>query len=255
LPAAAEQQGVDERFREVTEKNYILTLLQSLVRRRVLVSVYLPGSDIQYISTVLSLDPQNDTLQLDELFPLSGHPLLEKTGQLRLFAQLGGAALGFSAALEAVEQEQGLYYFRLQMPESVRYLQRRDDHRVSVARLEIHVELYDHGGKVHKGLLCDISTGGISLNIAAADEKAFHENGVYRCTLHLPGEEPFHSKIDICCKRRSPQGEHILGASYVGLDTRSEHALRRVVAELERRLLRLRWEPAAVEEPQEPARQ
>lgn len=221
----------------------MLTLLQSLIRHRVLVSASLPDSDVQYTSTILSIDTQTDTFQLDELFPLSGHARLEAAGQLRLFAQLEGAALGFSTTLQAVEQQDGLFYFRMHLPETVNYLQRRDGHRVMVSRLSIHAELYDHHNKVHKATLNDISTGGINLLVTPADVEAFHQNGVYRCVLHLPGEEPFHCKVDICYKRQQGSGV-ILGGSYVGLDIRTEHALRRVVAELERRLLRLRWEPA-----------
>lgn len=244
MSAAAQISEVDERFRELKGKTYIHTLLQSLVRRRVLVSIYLPGSDQQYISTVLSVDTTSETLLLDELFPLSGHPLLEKAGQLRLFAHLGGAALGFSTTLAGVEQEEGLYFFRLSLPESVNYLQRREGHRVTVLRLGIHAELYDHNGKVHKSMLHDISTGGIGLAVGQGEAGAFHKSGVYRCTLHLPGEEPFQCKLDVTSKRRSAEGATLVGGSYVGLDSRSEHAMRRVVAELERRLLRQRWEPA-----------
>ena len=233
---------IDEHFREVSGRTYVLTLLQSLIRRRVLVSIYLPDSDVQYTSTVLSIDPQTGTFLLDELYPLSGHPKLEASGKLRLFAQLDGAALGFDATLQAVEHQEGLYYFSLLLPDKVSYLQRRDDHRVVVSRLAIHAELYDHNGKVHKVILNDISTGGINLVLPQGEEQAFHQNGVYSCILHLPGEEPFHCDIDICYKHQ--QGNDlIIGGSYVGLDTRSEHALRRVVVELERRLLRLRWEP------------
>jgi c-di-GMP-binding flagellar brake protein YcgR len=242
LAIARAQQEFDERFREVTGKTYILTLLQSLVRRRLLVSIFLPGSDVQYTSTVLKVDSQDNSLILDELFPLSGHKLLEKVRQLRLFAHLGGAAMGFTTRLRAVESEEGLYYYRLEFPDSVNYLQRRDDHRVVVSLLKIHAELYDHQGKVHKGILQDISTGGISLKLAEAD--AFHRNDVFRCTLHLPGEEPFHCKIDISSKRAAVD-QVVVGGSFAGLDKRGEHALWRVVAELERRLLRLRWEPAA----------
>lgn len=245
MPASLLQNQTDERFREVSGKTYVLTLLQSLIRRKLLVSVYLPDSDMQYTSTLLSIDTQGDTLELDELFPLSGHALLEKAGEARLFAHLGGAALAFTASLQEVEQRDGLFFFRLRIPAMVQYLQRRDGHRVVVSRLGIHAELYDHQGRVHKAGLQDISTGGISIGIPGEEGAAFHENGVYRCTLHLPGEEPFHCKLDISSKRPGQDGNLIIGASYVGLEARGEQALRRVVAELERRLLRLRWEPAA----------
>lgn len=243
MSASPIQHETDERFKEVSGRTYVLTLLQSLIRKRVLVGVFLPDSDLQYTSTILSVDPQTDTLLLDELFPLSGHSRLEAARKLRLFAQFDGAALGFTASLQAVEQQDGLFYFRLQLPESVNYLQRRDGHRVAVSRLGIYAELYDRNNKVYKVVLNDISTGGINLLLTSEDEQAFHQNGRYRCILHLPGEEAFHCKLDICYKR-AQGSETILGGSYVGLDTRSEHLLRRIVAELERRLLRLRWEPA-----------
>lgn len=242
---ARPQQEFDERFREVTGKAYILTLLQGLIRRRLLVSISLPGSDLRYTSTVLNIDPSDNSLLLDELFPLDGHKVLEKVRQLRLFAHLGGAALGFTTRLLSVEQEDGLYYYRLQLPEAVNYLQRRDDHRVVVFPLAIHAELYDHHGKAQKAILHDISTGGISLHLAEAG--AFHRNDIFRCTLQPPGEAPLVCDIDIGSKRPAGEGGgEIVGGSIVGLDKRAEHTLRRLVAELERRLLRQRWQaPAA----------
>lgn len=238
---------IDERFREVTGKTYILTLLQNLVRHKVLVSVYLPDTDTQYTSTVLSVNAQEGVLIADELFPQSGAALLEKAGELRLYGHFGGAALGFTTQLDSVVEEDGLRFYHLRLPEKVNYMQRRDDHRVVVARLGIRAVLYDHSGRAHAAKLYDISSGGIGLKVAQA--ALFHENAVYRCTLHTPGEEPFNCKVEICCRRTAAGVGEIVGGSFSELDSRTENSLRRLVAEFERRLLRLRWEPAAQEKP------
>lgn len=237
------QQEFEARAREVTGETYILTLLQGLVRQRVLVGIRLPDSDIQYTSTVLNLDTQDKTLLLDELFPLQGHTIFEKTRQLSLFAHLDGAAVGFTAQLVALENDHGLTYYRLQLPQSIHYLQRRDGHRVRIAMLEVHAELYDHQGKVHRALVHDISTGGVSLKLTGGEEVKVSRNDIFQCTLHLPGEAPYSCSIDVNSKRHDIDKALIIGGSFVGLEKRDEHNLWRMVAELERKLLRQRWGP------------
>ncbi|MGM0594025.1 MAG: flagellar brake protein [Pseudomonadota bacterium] len=230
----------NEAFQPLSDRTYILTLLQSLVRRRVLVSVWLPGSDLRHISTVLDLDPQGNTLLLDEIFPRQVDTPPTPATPLTFHAQMAGAELAFAAEVEARIEEEGLQFYRLRLPATVDYLQRREGHRVVVTALDIRAELYDHQGRAQRGQLYDISTGGASLLLPRAG--TFHPNDLFRCTLYLPGESPFSCKLDISSLREVEQGV-VIGGSFAALGREAQRVLPRLVAELERRLVRRRWEP------------
>lgn len=237
--------STQERYREISGKTYILTLLQRLVHQRLFVSISFSGSKEHFTSTVLSIEPHAGYFLLDQVFPQRGQQLLQQTDRLHLYANLGGAALGFTSSVLAQENVNGLVYYQVSLPETVNYLQRRDGHRVPVAALEIPVELIDHQGKSCKGMLHDISPSGIGIQLN--EPGTFTEREIYRFGIYPPNEEPIHAELELCCHRQGTDGATpIMGGSFVSLDKRIEHNLGRLVAEFERRLLRARWSPRAM---------
>ncbi len=245
--------SVKGRYREISGKTYVLTLLQRLVQQRLLVSIFLPGSKEHFTSTVLAIEPHAGYLLMDQVFPQQGQQLLQRSDRLHIYANLGGAALGFSTSVIAQEDENGLVFYRLSFPQSVNYLQRRDGHRVPVGALDIPVELIDHQGKVYKGRLHDISPLGIGVQLAQAG--AFDKNVTYRFSIYPPREEPIHTEVEICNSRREEGSDApIVGGLFTALDKRTQHNLERLVAEFERRLLRARWSPRPTVEAKDTAK-
>jgi flagellar brake protein len=235
------QHEAEHDFREMKGRTYVLTLLQSLIRRRELVSIMLPGNDARYTSTVLSVDPQNNMLLLDDLFPHEGHEQLIQLGEIQLFAHLGSGALEFGTRLDGVEEADGLCYFRLHLPETVNYMQRREGHRIVVAKLEIPAEVYDLRGASHPARIYDISSSGIGFLVSKNND--FPLDTVFPCVLHFPAESSLSCNVEFCDRRSAGANIDIVGGSFVGLDAQKEHILQRCTADLERRLLRMRREP------------
>ncbi|MBE0509912.1 MAG: flagellar brake protein [Chromatiales bacterium] len=220
-------------------KNYALALLGRLIQQRVLVTIRIPGSQQSHTSTLLSLDAPSNTLLLDELFPATGRERLSSVGSVQLDAKLEGASLSCQLPLIAVEQVDGLSYYRMGMPESIDYRQRRQGHRVRVDSLAVVAEIYSSEGMAFKGILHDISSLGVSIELK--DDQLFSNNALYRCTIYPPHETPFFVRVEICCRRHdAAKGCQILGANFVEMDKRDEHALNRLVNVLDRQLLRSR---------------
>jgi c-di-GMP-binding flagellar brake protein YcgR len=235
------QHDAEQDFREMRGRTYVLTLLQSLIRRRELVSIMLPGSDARYTSTVLSVDSHNNTLLLDDLFPREGHEQLQQLGEAQLFAHMGSGAMEFSARLEGMEEADGLSYFRLHLPETVNYMQRREGHRIVVSKLEIPAEVYDQRGASHPARVYDISASGIGFLVSKSSD--FPLDTITPCVLHFPAESSLSCKVEFCDRRSASANIDIIGGIFVGLDAQKEHILHRCTADLERRLLRMRREP------------
>lgn len=235
-------QETEQDFREMKGRTYVLTLLQSLIRHHELVSVMLPGSEIRFTSTLLSVDPQSNILLLDALFPQVGHDQLLQAGEAQLFAHMGGGAVEFSARLEGVEEADSLTYYCLHLPETVNYMQRREDHRIVVSKLEIPAEVYDLRGASHPARIYDISSSGISFFVSRSND--FPDKSVFQCVLHFPGESSLTCQVEFCDRRSAGANIDIVGGSFIGLDAQKEHILQHCTADLERRLLRMRREPA-----------
>jgi c-di-GMP-binding flagellar brake protein YcgR len=235
------------RYREISGKNYILTLLQRLVQQRNLVSIFFPGNKEHFTSTVLSIEPREGYLLLDQIFPQLGQQLVLQAEKLHLYAYFDGSALGFTTQVLSQQTEEGLVYYRMAFPQSVNYLQRRDEHRVPVGEQDIVVELLDHDGKAYKGRLHDISPAGIGIQLVSPE--IFEKKGIYRFGLYPPGEEAIHAELEISGFRREEGIDTpIVGGLFRASDRRTDSSLGRLVVELERRHLRARWggsQPAA----------
>lgn len=234
---------------KVEERNYILTLLGRLVEHRVLLTLYLPDDPKPYTTTLLKVDPAANTLLLDEIFPLGGRPTVQAPCKLTIHARLAGSTLQATLPLQEVVEQDNLVYYLMRLPDAVEYGQRREGHRVQVAKLGVIVKIYRSDGMAEEALLHDISPAGLSL--AMDDARPFLNTGCYRCTIYPPDEAPLNVRLEINGRRTDAvSAKTILGASFTGLDKRSEHALTKLVTELERRLLRHRWEKPAPSRPE-----
>lgn len=228
--------------RHLEDKGYVLTLLGRLIQHRVLVQITLPNNPQTYTSTVLSLDVEQNTLLLDQIFPAVQREQLSADGLCELHARVEGASLSCQLRLQGIDEGSGLVCYRMQLPEAVAYTQRREGHRVRVDSLGVVAEIYSDNGMACKGILHDFSPGGVSLELE--DDRWFRSTEVYRCTLYLPHEPPFHCKLEICCRRHdAAKDRQILGGSFVELDKRGENTVSKLVTELERQLLRSRRMP------------
>ena len=233
---------------KVEERNYILTLLGRLVEHRVLLKLYFPDDPKPYTTTVLKVDPSADALLLDEIFPLGGRPPVHAQCRLTIHARLAGSTLQATLLLKEVVEQDSLVYYRMHLPEAIDYGQRREGHRVQVAKLGVIAKIFRSDGMAEEAVLHDISSAGLSL--AIADASHFHDTEMYCCTIYPPDDAPLNVRLEINGRRADAvTSKTILGASFTELDKRSEHALTKLVTELDRRLLRHRREKPVPERP------
>lgn len=229
----------------ITAPARVEALLQRIIAERLFVTVRLPGFDTSYNSTILELDRARGELLLDELYPEDGHVRLQQLRELRVHARLDGAALTFNSTLRDVGQEGGLNYYRIRIPERVDYYQRRRFHRVDADQVaDVEVKLMGEGaGEVPvTGRLHDISEGGISFWLDATAARALRTPWkVPHCEIRIPETEPLACAIEVRNVRdEEGQDEHIVGARFLFADPRMRQRVARLVAAIERQLLRQR---------------
>lgn len=227
----------EAKAQTITDGSYIATLLQRLVKERLLVDVSLPASTTPYTSTLLQFSPHKGNFLLDALFPQEGATPLSEQSPLRISAKLKGASLSFDTAIQAPVEENGLCLWQVAMPGALSYQQSRSQHRVVVAALKIVVSLNLGEGGVIRGLLFDICTDGIGIRVPRTT--GLKRGKAYRCSIEHSDEESVEIEVELT---RAVKATGVLpvqlGAQLHNMSSHDMLQWQRFVAEMERRLLR-----------------
>lgn len=238
IAALSNTQTVDKDAEVITAESYIATLLQRLVSEGLLITVsfpHNPGS--RYTTTVLRTLPAEGLFLLDDLFPQSLPEPIAEGAQLNLEARFEGASLDFSAELKSLREEQGLRFWYVKMPASIRYQQARTEHRVIVSSLEIPVRLYLGEGVVQKGRLYDLCAQGVGIHLAKV--AGLKKGRPYRCSIDHSDDESVEVEIVLTRAEKVAGALPVqLGANLHNMSRQDMLQWQRFVAEIERRVLR-----------------
>lgn len=231
------QFGDEER---ISNPARIVGLLRGLKDGRALLSIAVDGDPALYTSAVLEVNPDHGYLLLDELSPHRGHQRLMKTRRLRVRARLHGIELRFPCAIREIGRASGIAYYYAPLPEQVRYRQRRTHFRVEIgAALIIPVHLTREPEETLDGALYDLSVGGVGAYVSKSNLK--RGDTIPDCVVHIPDAPPLHSALEIRFVRFDEARRKLrIGGRFLNLARPQHKALKRFVAELERKLLQRR---------------
>ena len=234
--STSEYQGQTEK---ITQPTQIVGLLRRILDNRVLLSVQVPGHPGVFNSLLLQLNIEQKFITLDELNPTAGHQLAQQAGRLQIHCQSQGVEISFGCDIETGSDRAGIGYYRAPLAALLHYLQRRMNYRVRmILDKEIPVHLQLDADTAVEGQLFDLSLGGIGLNLAS-DIRLERGQTLDPCTIRLPSGDTLQMRMEIrfvqTDDRRPIQR---VGARFVELGPQQENALRRLVAHLEREMLR-----------------
>ena len=116
---------------------YMAGILKRIQTERALVCVRLDKKPDTYNSIILDVDPGLAQFSLDELNPHSGHDKLRVGSALHIDARLKGVRVMFSTELAEIDDSNDIALYRLPLPASMIYRQRRRHHRARPLGSEI----------------------------------------------------------------------------------------------------------------------
>lgn len=235
-PRPSEYQSQTTR---ITNPAQIVTLLRRASEGRELLTVFLRDSTRPYNSAVLEVDTDQGYLLLDELNPLDGHQRLAAGSHLRASCRIRGVELSFRTTVSEISGESGVAYYRVPMPEELHYQQRREHYRVEVGRgLVIPIYLIlEPDGKVD-GQLCDLSAGGLHMRLETTTLLKRGQR-IDRCTIPLPKGDEFRTALEVRYARFEDNAKWLrVGARFLDLSRAQRNRIQRVVAQIERELIR-----------------
>lgn len=187
---------------------------------------------------ILAINADAAYLMLDVKVP-KGRPF-PATGQVvRIKAEFHGEqALCTTHILESADLA-GKALLRIHLPESVDYRQRRAFFRVMLdTDAPIPVTLIDDGNGSVFGRVEDISLGGLAVRVPSASDLTRIRADL--CLIQLPGDESFHSELEVTNSRSLGSDTLRIGARFRCTHDTELRKLERFIRQIEREQLKKR---------------
>ena len=231
-----------EAVSSMHEDNELITLpvqiagvLKRLQEAHVLLRITIPGENQAYLSAMLEVHPVDGYLLLDELNPPEGNAALQRVRRIGVSAQLQGVDISFATDLLDTGSKAQIDFYRLAMPQAMRYQQRRTSYRarINLARM-IPVLLTREDGVTLEGQLYDISIGGIGTRHKPGKANEIQQGGVWdECIIQLDGKQEIRSALEVCFVGEDSR-QMRLGGKFLELTRPQIKIIENFVAALER---------------------
>ena len=226
---------------QITGAAQIAKTLQRLKDGHCLLRATIPGVTGAFNSAVLRVYEKRELLILDELNPRAGHEALLKAGRLNISCRLHGVEYRFATVLQRVDEQRGIAFYFVAIPQVLLHIQRRNHVRVPVdgsAGIELGLPILDEDAHPSQATLLDLSASGLGMQLTSPTPPNRGEV-LPGCALHLPDGAVIRSELEIrfvhARDRLSPVR---LGGQFLKLDRKARDQLAALIRELERRHLR-----------------
>jgi c-di-GMP-binding flagellar brake protein YcgR len=222
----------DQVITSLTQKAQVL---RRLLDGRCSLSVSIGGKRDIFLSTILSVNRRESTLDIDALNPTIEHGILLASSGLNISCKLEGVSVNFSTNISKIQTMEGTDYYVLAFPERIYYGQQREHYRIYISMLRrpaIQLELDNH--IISDGEVANISQGGV-LAVLPPDVEIKSGNRVPNCNIKFGDREGFTTTVEICHQRTHPKtGQIEVGLLFLDLNKAQKKLLRRHATQIER---------------------
>lgn len=156
-----------------TVLNHIYLQLHQAQRSRSFVEVQVEDDDVIYQSIILSVDPEERTLLIDELFPNDFVGLAGQRVRISI-RQNNGRKLKFNSVIREQYLDDGTPLYVLTMPEDLQTDQRRSSYRLPIGNNTlIESQFTGPDQQSYPAKLRNLSSSGISMEVAVNNIEDF----------------------------------------------------------------------------------
>lgn len=224
-------------FYKIQSKDEIVGLLNRVLKAHVLLSVSVGKSEEVFGSVILETNKEASFLVLDELYPKkkSKEPLLNQT--LSIETWLEGILLNFAGKIIAVLEEDGNDYYKINLPTSLYYHQRRSSYRVPISISHpLSVDLATEDTEIMHAVLRDLSLGGLSAGLKLPAAEAIEIGDIIpNCTIQMPDGTKIECAMEIVRVNKIKASSSItIGARFTNISNPDQQVLSRAIATLDR---------------------
>ena len=231
----------DDKTMLIRDSSEILSLIKKITKHHALINVSIAGIEDVYSSAILEINKEENYLVLDELHPIEGNDKLEINKKITLQTQYQGAMVKFKSIITAANQNDDGHYYKIPIPDSVDFKQRRNTHRVYVGIDEtIPVCLINEEDVMFTAELRDISLGGVSLRINEPSHVSLPENeDIPACFIAASDTKKIKTSLVLLhVEKTREKGALKIGAAFTGMSNMDRRLLEQFIAELERKMIK-----------------
>jgi len=214
----------------------IIPLIKQIHKSHTLLNASPKEDERTFSTAILGIYSEHGFIVLDELSPKSGHKKFLEQKEIIVRCRLDGVDVGFKAALIEAREKDGVAFYKVSIPRVVRYMQRRQDHRVPTRGTTIPFLAYhsEGGNRPIRGDLFDLSRKG--LGVTLHDSMKLNVGDILStCSMTLPGEGKIAFTLEVRYFSRSKNSKTArMGGRYQKIDSASTQKISRIISLLER---------------------
>jgi c-di-GMP-binding flagellar brake protein YcgR len=227
-----------ERGDKVTDISRTTGILKRIVEHRTLLTVTFPKKSGTYNSAILEVHPDQQYLLLDELNPKEGHTQFLASKTVNIRASVKGVETRFSAQLQDVIHENGIYAYKVAFPREVWHLQRRQRFRVSIGvGKRIAVQMKTKEGTILNATMQNISASGMGM-VISSDIRLARGTIIPECTFTLAGGDRITCQLEIRYSSTQMQPDGIYaGGRFYNLSRAEQRLISKQITRIQRDLI------------------
>lgn len=225
----------------IKKSDDIFGLLKKIQSHHSLLTVTIGGIETAYGSTMLDINKEEQYLVLDELNPLEGHEKLEVGSKIKINTQHAGALVRFTSSIGAIGGDNDAAYYKVPIPTSIEYHQRRNAFRVSISINDtIPVSLKTEDDIAISAVLRDISVGGMALRVNETPHVRLREGDfVPNSTIRISDSRQIVASLNVCrVQQIKESGMLRVGVQFVKMNKADIRELEHFVAEMQREMIK-----------------
>jgi c-di-GMP-binding flagellar brake protein YcgR len=220
----------------VTSRQQIIQILTKVIRDHRQLEARIKGVPGSYNTTILGINPKTGILAIDAFRVTTAHETLLRTKKIHLFSRKDGVELECDLNLISFRHNTSKSYYQMSVPDTLIYVQRRNDHRVQLAGRSLfrgHFELEKN--KPITGYAADISLHGLGVVLKIPNEITQGDK-IFSCMLQLEDESPLYFDLTVCFVQKIPQrGSTRIGCQFDKLDRKDKNRIAKIIRTLERK--------------------
>lgn len=197
LPPPEDDSPANEPFQHYSRRE-ILVILQDVIDRRSLVTLYFSGGQEHVVTTLINVNPEFEELVFDSAVQDDMNRRIVQSRSITLVAFVDHIKVQFRAQAAELTMFEGRSALRIRLPESVLRLQRRESFRVNAPKagpLYCEIDLPETG--TTRFVIGDLSLGGLGILASPATFECKSGTVFEDCRINLPGHGMLVTSIEI----------------------------------------------------------
>jgi c-di-GMP-binding flagellar brake protein YcgR len=241
-PESSEEMQADDELMKYENPNFltdpekIFKLLCDIELSSPLCTIQVEGANQDFSSSILGVKADKSALILDELTPIAGNAILQRSKAFKLLVFHKGIHISFTVSGVETGFAHGISYYKAAMPARIFYPQRRRAPRIEIRTIDIPFNGFSQKtGLSVGGYLYDLSRGGAGVEMPANRARVQRGDIINRCQMSFEDYVmDFNFNVRFVKPAMPGMSRMQIGGMFENVSSKSEAKLSYFITSLER---------------------